>query len=202
MAKGEHVMYKLKDKEMIFVFTGPDGSGRKTVADMVGSTLGLDKVLSYTTRQPRPGEVEGQDYHFISREDFLAAEKNGEFIEEVEIDGNLYGIKNSDIEDMFMGNKFIYLILNAKGAKMLKDIYGDKVTRVFIYVDKNIVVERQKAAFAPAALIDQHLTHYDEDMAYMEACKHSVENIDLAHTVFSVTNILELYMNRDLVDKD
>jgi guanylate kinase len=195
-------MYKLKDKEMIFVFTGPDGSGRKTVADMVGSTLGLNKVLSYTTRQPRSGEVEGQDYHFITREEFLAAEESGEFIEEVEIDGNLYGIKNGDIEEMFKDNKFIYLILNAKGAKMLKDTYGDKVTRVFIYVDKKIVVERQKAAGASAALIDQHLAHYDEDMAYMEACRHSVENIDLAHTVFSVSNILELYMNRDLVEKD
>jgi guanylate kinase len=195
-------MYQLKDKEMIFVFTGPDGSGRKTVADMVGTTLGLDKVLSYTSRQPRPGEVDGQDYHFISREEFLAAEAEGEFIEEVEIDGNLYGIKDGDVEDMFKHNKFIYLILNAKGAKMLKDTYGDKVTRIFVYVDKGTVVERQKKAGASAELIEQHLIHYDEDMAYMDECRHAVENIDLAHTVFSVSNILELYMNRDLVDKD
>ncbi len=195
-------MYRLKDKEMIFVFTGPDGSGRKTVADMVGTTLGLNKVLSYTTRQPRPGEVDGQDYHFITLDAFLAAKANDEFIEEVEIDGVHYGIKNQDVEDMFKKDKFIYLILNAKGAKMLKDTYGDKVTRVFIYVDKNTVVERQKKAGATDQLIENHMAHYDEDMAYMSECRHSVENLDLAHTVFSVTNILELYMNRDLVDKD
>jgi len=195
-------MYQLKDKEMIFVFTGPDGSGRKTVADMVGTTLGIKKVLSYTTRAPRSGEVDGQDYHFISVEAFVEARHQGEFIEAVVINGAYYGIKNKDIEEIFKRKKFIYLILNAQGAKILKDLYGDKVTRVFIYVDKQTIIERQKKAGASARLIDQHISHYDEDMSYMAECKHSVENIDLAHTVFSVSNILELYMNRNLVDKD
>lgn len=195
-------MYQLKEQEMIFVFTGPDGSGRKTVADMVGHTLGLRKVLSYTTRPKRPAEVDGQDYHFITREQFEEAERNGEFVESVEIDGHKYGIKSDDIEELFKQNDFIYLILNAQGARTLKQLYGDKVTRIFIYVDRDVIIERQKALGVSDEILERHFRYYDEDMAYKDECKHVVENTDLAHTVFTVTKLLEQYMNRNLVEKD
>jgi len=195
-------MYQLKEQEMIFVFTGPDGSGRKTVADMVGQTLGLRKVLSYTTRPRRPAEADGQDYHFISREQFEEAERNGEFVESVEIDGHKYGIKSRDIEELFKENDFIYLILNAQGARTLKQLYGDKVTRIFIYVDRDVIIERQKALGVSDDVLERHFRHYDEDMAYKDECRHVVENTDLAHTVFTVTKLLEQYMNRNLIEKD
>lgn len=195
-------MYHLKEEEMIFIFTGPDGSGRKTVADMVGTTLGLNKVVSYTTRDPRPAEEPGQDYHFISYDEFNKAEKNDEFIESVEIDGVKYGIKNQDIEDFFKDNRFIYLIINAYGARILKKIYGEKASRVFIYVDRDVIIERQKALGVSDEILDRHFAHYDEDMAYKDECKHAFENTDLAHTVFKVSEVLDQYMNRNLVDKD
>lgn len=195
-------MYKLKEQEMIFVFTGPDGSGRKTVADMVGATLGINKVLSYTTRPSRSTEVEGQDYFFISEEQFEVAKTNDEFIEEVEVNGYRYGIKSKDIEDVFEKNDFIYLILNAYGARVLKKLYGEKVTRIFIYVDRDIIIERQKALDVDQKILDQHFIHYDEDMAYKDECKHAVENTDLPHTVFKVSEVLDGYMNRNLLEKD
>lgn len=195
-------MYELTEDEMIFVFTGPDGSGRKTVADMVGATLGLKKVVSYTTRPSRPIEEDGQDYHFITYEQFEQAEKNGEFVESVELDGVKYGIKSKDIEELFDGNDFIYLILNAEGARTLKKLYGEKVTRIFIYVDRDVIIERQKKAGADEALLEHHFDYYDKDMAYKPECKHAFENTDLAHTVFKVTELLEKYMSRDLVEKD
>lgn len=195
-------MYELTEKEMIFVFTGPDGSGRKTVADMAGTTLGIDKVVSYTTRAKRPAEENGQDYHFITREEFDAAEANGEFAESIEISGHKYGNKMKDIEEMFKNNDFIYLIMNAQGARILKEKFGDKASRIFIYVDRDIIIERQKALGVSDEILANHFNHYDEDMAYKDECKHSFENTDLPHTVFAVSKVLEQYMNRNLVDKD
>ncbi len=195
-------MYTMKEKEMIFVFTGPDGSGRKTVADMVGRTLGLEKVLSYTTRESRSTEVDGQDYHFISREEFLAARENGEFLESTEIDGNFYGIKSRDVEVVFDRNDFIYLILNSEGARTLKKLYKDKVTRIFIYTDRETIIARQKKLGVENDIVEHHTAHYAQEMSYMAECRHAFENTDLAHTVFAVTNILEQYMDRQLVDKD
>ncbi|HEY0827118.1 MAG TPA: guanylate kinase [Bacilli bacterium] len=195
-------MYTLKDTEMIFVFTGPDGSGRRTVADMVGATLGIKKVLSCTTREPRPTELDGQDYHFISEESFLQAKENGEFVESVNHDGNWYGIKHKHIEQMFEENAFIYLVISASGARTLKKIYGDKVTRIFIYADREKVMERQRLLGATDRVVQSHVEHYDDGMAYHDECKYAFENDDLAHTVFAVTNILEEVLDRGLVDKD
>lgn len=195
-------MYELKDKERIFVFTGPDGSGRNTIADMVGSTFGMKKVISYTTRKPRPIEEDGQDYHFIDREQFEAMAARDEFLEQVEINDNLYGIKNSDVANLFQTYSCIYLILNTDGAEILKQLYGDKVIRIFIYADRKTVEERQRTKGLAEEDIAVRLSHYDRDMAYMPQCEHALENLDLAHAVFDLTNVLENYLQRDLEERD
>ena len=195
-------MYELKEKERIFVFTGPDGSGRKTVADMVGNTLGLRKVVSYTTRPRRSSEVDGQDYHFITVEEFKRAEANNEFIEVDEVNGHYYGIKGHDIEKMFKHNDFIYVVLNAQGARILKKLFGEKVIRIFIDVDRDVIIERQKLIGASQEILDAHFRNYDKDMAYKDECRHAFENTDLAHTVFAVSQVLEEYMDRNLEEKD
>lgn len=195
-------MYELRDKERIFVFTGPDGSGRNTIADMVGSTFGMKKVISYTTRKPRPIEEEGQDYHFISHEQFDEMAARGEFLEQVTINHNKYGIKNDDIARMFETYSCIYLILNTAGAEILKQLYGDKVIRIFIYADRKTVEERQRKKGLSEEDIALHLSHYDRDMAYLPECEHALENLDLAHAVFDLTNVLENYLQRNLLDKD
>jgi guanylate kinase len=195
-------MYELKDREMIFVFTGPDGSGRKTVADMVGATLGMKKVISYSTRDRRAAETDGQDYHFISLEQFTQAEEQGEFLESVQIHKNKYGVKNKDVETMFRKNGCIYLILNRDGADILKDLYGDKVIRLFIYADRNTVTERQIERGLSEESIERNLNRYYEDMAYQTDCEHAFENYDLAHTVFDITDTLEQYLQRNLLEKD
>ena len=186
----------------IFVFTGPDGSGRKTVAAAVGLTLGLRKVISYTTRSKRPAEEDGQDYHFVTESEFQHAVDAGEFLEHLTIDGNRYGVKEADILALFEKGS-VYLILNRHGAEILKERFGDQVVRIFIYADRRTVHDRQIGEGFEEAFIAKRLEHYDEDMAYGEKCEHSVENInDLGHTIFHVTNILEQYLDRDLVDKD
>jgi guanylate kinase len=189
-------MYELKETARIFIFTGPDGS------DMVGNTLSMKKVISNTTRAPRPSEEHGQDYYFVNREQFIQAIESNEFLEHIDINNNLYGVKNKDIGHMFEKFSCIYLILNPSGADILKKYYGDKVVRLFIYADRVTVEERQRKKGLAENEIKQHLNHYDQDMAYMIQCEHSFENVDLAHAVFDITNILDTYLDRNLVDKD
>jgi len=190
------------NKKYIFVFTGPDGSGRKTVADAVGLTLGLRKIISYTTRSKRPIEEDGQDYHFVTDSRFQEIVDAGEFLEHLTIDGYQYGVKEADILAAFETGS-VYLVLNRHGAEVLKQRFGDQVVRIFIYADRRTVHDRQIGEGFAESFIEKRLAHYDEDMAYGPQCEHSVENIgDLGHTIFHVTNILESYLERDLVDKD
>ncbi|ADU31998.1 guanylate kinase [Evansella cellulosilytica] len=195
-------MYSLKEKEIIFVFTGPDGSGRKTVSKLVGeSTLHMKGVISYTTRERRHYETEGEDYHYISKDEFESARNNGEFLESVEVDGNLYGIKEQDIKNTFEEKGCIYLVLNTEGAEILKKLYGDKVIRFFVYADRNTVMERQKERGDTPEIIERHLAHYDQDMAYKEECEHIFENYKLDHIAFEVTNTIEHYFKLKLEEK-
>jgi guanylate kinase len=195
-------MYELKDRDKIIVFTGPDGSGRKSVAEAVGQTFGMEKVISFVTRSPRPGEVNGQDYHFISHEAYRELERQGEFLESVEIAGNLYGIRTRDVEDNLHQNGCVYLILNHEGANILKNRYGDKVIRMFLYADRRTVEERERKLGLAEDVIATHLSHYDLEMSYRSSCEHAIENYDLGQTTYEITNKLETYFQRDLVDKD
>ncbi|WP_426450954.1 guanylate kinase [Paenibacillus sp. S-38] len=196
-------MYELKDTEIIFVFTGPNGAGRRTVAQMSGSTLGVKQVISYTTRPPRSSEVDGQDYHFISRDEFKAAEEKQEFIEVIEIDGNCYGIKETDVAEQLQKFGAVYLVLNRFGAEALKKVYGDRVVRIFIYADRDTVLKREQERGDSQELIDRYMSHYEEEIAYKDSCEHVFENLDLAHTVFDLTKALDdTYLHRNLLDLD
>ncbi len=195
-------MYALKEREMIFVFTGPHGAGRKTVAEMSGSTLGMKQVISYTTRPQRPTEVDGQDYHFITRDAFAEAEAKEEFMEVNEIDGFLYGIKSRNVENMFQSSGSIYLILNRYGAETIKKIYGDHVVRIFIYASRDALEKRLRESGDSEEDIARYLSHFEEEMEYRTECEHVFENVDLAHTVFDLTKTLDNYLGRNLVDLD
>ncbi|MFC5446952.1 guanylate kinase [Paenibacillus aestuarii] len=195
-------MYALKEREMIFVFTGPHGAGRKTVAEMSGSTLGMKQVISYTTRPPKATEVDGQDYHFISPAQFVAAQAANEFIEVSTVNDHLYGIKSSDIEQMFKSSGSIYLILNRSGAQTLKQLYNEHVVQVLIYADKETLAERMRESGDSPEVIASYLSHYEEEIAYRDQCDHVFENVDLAHTVFDLSKTLDQYLNRNLLDLD
>ncbi|MBP3967264.1 guanylate kinase [Paenibacillus lignilyticus] len=195
-------MSEQKDRELIFVFTGPDGSGRKTVADSVGTTLGITKVISYATRRPRPGEVNGQDYHFITPELYDQFDADGDFIESVTVNGNRYGLRGKDIAYSLKKGGSIYLILNHEGAHALKDMYGERVVRLFIYADRRTVQERQAQEGIDPDIIKSNLDQYETAIRYQPRCEHAFENYDLAHTVFEISNTLESYLERNLEERD
>jgi guanylate kinase len=184
----------INDKKLIFVFTGPDGSGRKTVAQRVGASCEIQRVLSYTTRPNRLYEKDGLDYHFITPEQFNKAEQNKEFIETLEIEGVFYGIKSKEIDTMFQKHQYVYLILNRQGSDLVKEVFGDKVIRIMIYADRNKVMSRLLERGDTTEVIYKNLERYEEEMSYLKECDANVENYDLDETVEEVTEILKKYI--------
>lgn len=195
-------MYKIKEKEKLFIYTGPDGSGRKTIAKMVATAFDMETVLSYTTRPPRHYEQNGEDYHFVSEETFKSMENQQEFLESVEIDGIYYGIREQDIVKAFESHNLVYLTLNPEGTEKLKKMYGDRVMRFFIYADRETVINRQKEREDKEADIQRHMKYYDEIMAYKNYCEHAFENYDLPQASFQISEVIERFLDRDVIITD
>lgn len=107
----------LKDKGLLLVVSGPSGAGKSTVIGKVMQDR--DDVcfsVSATTRDPRPYEVDGLDYYFITPERFAAMEENGEFLEHAEYVGNCYGTPSAPIDKAIAEGKCVVLDIEVQGA--------------------------------------------------------------------------------------
>jgi guanylate kinase len=179
---------------MIFIFTGTSGSGRKTVARKVCDQLGIKKIVSYTTREPRPKEIAGKDYYFISRAQFIADDLKGEFFQTAEIDHVFYGTKKVNVQAVVDANESAYLIVNRSGANRIKFEFKEQAVRLFIYVEKHTVRERLEARGESYEVIEHYMQHYTEEVTYRKDCEHVYENIDLSHTLELVKKTIEEHL--------
>lgn len=195
-------MYQIKEKEKLFIYTGPDGSGRKTVAKMVATAFDMEPVISYTTRAPRHYEKDGEDYHFVDLMTFKKMEENQEFLESIEIDGNHYGIREEDIVNAFASHNLVYLTLNPQGTEKLKNMYGEKVMRFFLYASRDTVISRQTERGDSEDVIQRHLAHYDEIMNYKNECEYVFENYDSPQISYQISEVIEKFLDRDIIVTD
>lgn len=107
------------------VFVGPSGIGKNTIIGELMNTYPgrFEYSISHTTRQPREGEVRGQSYHFVTREEFEQGIKDGKFLEYAEVHGNYYGTAFQSINDVEKKGKICLLDLNIDGAIAIKKAY-------------------------------------------------------------------------------
>jgi len=106
------------------VVCGPSGSGKSTILKRVMTCEETEEYLafsvSHTTRKPRPGEVDGKDYHFVSREQMLEEISNGAFIEHAEFSGNLYGTSKGAVATCQSRGQLCVLDIDSQGVRSLK----------------------------------------------------------------------------------
>ncbi|XP_049521010.1 guanylate kinase isoform X1 [Dermacentor silvarum] len=105
------------------VICGPSGSGKSTLLKKLLKDFGdyFALSVSHTTRKPRPGEVNGKDYHFISRAEMEQAIEAGEFIEYTEFSGNLYGTSKKSVRDVQEQGRICILDIEIEGVKNIKN---------------------------------------------------------------------------------
>ena len=116
----------------LFIVSAPSGAGKTSLVNAIlAGNRQIDVSVSYTTRPPRPGEADGKDYHFVSRENFLAMAKNGDFLESAEVYGNLYGTSQSWIETETAAGHDILLEIDWQGAAQVRRKFPDCIS-IFI----------------------------------------------------------------------
>lgn len=104
------------------VFCGPSGSGKSTLVNRImddfPNKFGFS--TSHTTRKPRPGEIDGEHYHFTTKEDMMEAIKSGKFIESATFSGNMYGTSKAAVEEVLNSEKICILDIDTQGVKQIK----------------------------------------------------------------------------------
>ena len=105
----------------IFIVCAPSGAGKTSLVNaLLASNQPIKVSVSYTSRPPRPAEVEGKDYHFVSRDTFLSMAQHGDFIESAEVYGNLYGTSQSWIAAEIASGRDILLEIDWQGAQQVR----------------------------------------------------------------------------------
>jgi guanylate kinase len=113
-----------KSRGSLFIVSAPSGAGKTTLCKkLVSSVPGLNFSVSYTTRRPRPREVDNRDYTFIGREEFGAMVRRGEFIEWAEVHGEFYGTSQKRLEELMDSGNDVILDIDTNGAMQIKEKY-------------------------------------------------------------------------------
>lgn len=119
---------------LVFVVSGPSGSGKNTLIDYLMESSGgtLVHSVSATSRQPRPKELDGIHYYFKTREEFEKMRDNNELLEWDEFRGNYYGTVIADIDEKLKKELNVTLDITVPGAENIRKIYGNASTLVFL----------------------------------------------------------------------
>jgi guanylate kinase len=117
---------------MVFVITGPSGVGKGTlIRGLLEQVPQLALSVSATTREPRPGERDGVDYHFLAPEEFRARVAAGDFVEHASYSGHMYGTLRSELERHLAAGSPVVLEIEVEGARQVREAIPDAVA-VFI----------------------------------------------------------------------
>ena len=124
---------KLNDKGLLIVLSGPSGVGKGTVRDALFAMKGHDLVysVSMTTRPPRAGEVHGQDYYFVTREEFEENIRAGKMLEHAEFIGNYYGTPLEAVSENLNAGLEVVLEIEVQGAEQVRQKMPEAV---FIFI--------------------------------------------------------------------
>ena len=106
---------------MLLVVSGPSGSGKTTLCRRLADSGEVRYSISCTTRSPRPGEIHGRDYHFLSREEFERRLAAGDFLEHAEVHGNLYGSLKSEVIARLAAGEDVVMDIDVQGAEQVRN---------------------------------------------------------------------------------
>ena len=182
----------MSKRGILIVISGPSGAGKGTICKaLVERDKNLFVSVSATTRAPRKGEIDGVNYHFLTKEDFFDKVNKGEFLEHAEVYGNHYGTLKSNIEELLEAGKNVILEIDIQGALSVKE---NTKEGIFIFILppsmeelKNRIVNR--GSETKESLLKRFQSAYQE-INYISRYNYAVVNDVVEQAVERVENII------------
>ena len=185
-------------KGLLVVISAPSGGGKTTVIRKVlaSGNGNFRYSISATTRPLRAGEVDGQDYHFLSLEGFKDKKEQGEFVEWAEVHGNYYATPRKPIEKWLNKGKTVFLDLDVNGGLEVKKYFNDSALLIFIKPPsvESLVQRLRGRKTETQHEIDKRLKRVPEEMHKSQRYDYQILNEDLDNTK---TEILEIIRNHN-----
>jgi guanylate kinase len=183
----------------VFVITGPSGVGKGTlISQLVRRIPGLELSVSATTREPRLGEVNGRDYHFLGGEEFDRRARNGEFLEHATYSGNRYGTLRGEVERGLAEGRSVVLEIEVQGARQVRAAMPESV-QVFIAPPHPAALRQRLEARGTdsGGAIDERLRTAELELAAQEEFEHVVVNDEVDAAAAKLEAIVRDELLRD-----
>ena len=185
----------MKKRGLLIIMSGPSGVGKGTIREelMKKDDLNLHYSVSMTTRGMRPGEANGREYYFVSREEFDQNIKNDNLLEWAEFVGNRYGTPRDKVEQMRNEGKNVMLEIEVNGtAQVLNKVHDEGVISIFIAPPSLEELEKRLRGRGTESdeVIKSRVAKATQEFAFKDQYKYIVVNDDLSKAVDEVRQII------------
>lgn len=174
----------------LFVISGPSGAGKTSLVSALSRFDNtLVRPVTHTTRQPRPGERDGVDYHFRTKAQFMEMVAAGGFVEHAEVHGNMYGTSKASI-DCVGPRQSIVLIVDCVGAESVRGMYP-ACTTIFVTAPSDALRTRlaERAQVDPGE-VNRRLINAEKEMARAHEFDRVITNIDFETALLELRQIV------------
>jgi len=186
-------------KGLILILSSPSGAGKTTLAKKIADKDNNFKVsVSYTTRAPRPNEINGVDYNFVSIEEFQKLSNQNKFLEQAKVFGNYYGTLKGPIEqDLLKGKDYLFDI-DWQGTEQVKKIMPSDIVPIFILPPSidHLEDRLKKREERNKELIEQRMKMAKGEITHWKDYKYIVVNEDIDNCFNQINQIIKI--ERDL----
>lgn len=176
----------------LIIFTGPSGVGKGTIVDKLFQELtDIEFSVSCTTREKRPGETEGEDYFFISKDKFQLMIGADEFLEWAEFVGNFYGTPRAFVEETLKRGKDVFLEIEVQGALQVMQKCPEALSIFLIPPSLEELESRlRKRGTEKEEVLQKRLLKAQEEMKYTGKFKYTLVNDDVDQAVEKLKKLI------------
>lgn len=179
----------------LFVVSGPSGAGKGTLVACAREVLpDLSLAVSATTRAPRPGEVDGTTYYFLTVDEFQRLIEEGSFIEWARVHGNCYGTLVSEVERAFAQGSSLILEIDVQGALQVRERFPEAVLIFIAPPSVEVLRERLRGRGTETAdVIDLRLANAEHELALADQYDRVLVNDELERATTELVDIIRTY---------
>ncbi len=181
-----------RSQGLLFVVSAPSGAGKTSLCRAVTDAVeNLTHSVSYTTRKPRPGEIDGRDYFFVSQKRFQEMLQAGDFAESAEVHANLYGTSRRVLDDMVSKGIDVILDIDTQGAKQIKKKFESAVFIFILPPSLDILEERLRNRRSDLEEeIKRRMTRAREEIKDYGMYDYLIVNRDFDHALAELHSIV------------